>query len=183
MRRICIGIAWYLLFQITFNYLFSTWFTSFEPSRIFSIIVPIVLTIIGVSLGILPGTKHKQEQEPINQKKSTIIIRGVLSILGLLLMLYQFPMCFVMGMGAGTPPAEWFVIILSMLCLFVAGFGIILHKRWSWYLAVIVIPIFSIGSIVFGLRTHTLDQDFFIIFFPLFILGFILIPKVKEQFR
>jgi len=119
------------------------------------------------------------------RKTNIFIIRFVIRIFGLLLILFPLPLALMFSMGGrGTPPPAWFILMLSLIGLFISGFGMVILMKWSWYSAMILLPIFTIDGIYFLLPNSLSFDNFLIAFsFPIVLFIFLLIPKVKEQFK
>ena len=118
----------------------------------------------------------------MNDEKPTQvrIIRSMIRILGLVFILWSPIALYIgtLGAAAGGVTPQLKIITLSILGLFITSFGVVTFMKWSWYSAIILLPIFIITDISLG----GLNQILAISTFPIILFLFLLIPKVKEQF-
>lgn len=124
----------------------------------------------------------------IKEEESTQILttRFMIRFFGVLLILSALPVAFMFTMGrSGKPPLDWYIMLFSSLGFFITGIGIASLMRWSWYSAIVLLPIFIICGIYFFSYSGNFTSKNFLLTlaFPGILFIFLLIPKVKEQFR
>jgi len=76
-------------------------------------------------------------------------MKNGIRLLGVLVMVYSALFAFVGGIGPAGPEANTPWVLLSWLpiVLFVSGIGIIMLKKWSRYIAIVIMVYFTITRV------------------------------------
>jgi hypothetical protein len=124
----------------------------------------------------------------LTRKIDVFIIKFVIRIFGVMLILFaSFAvfLCCLAGGSSSTQPLELYILTYSSVGLFITGFGILTLRKWFWYFAIILLAIFIIAYIRLSGFNKVLSDPTDLANFIISIIFclFLLLPKVKEQFR
>ncbi|GEM_PF-5806072 len=117
--------------------------------------------------------------------------RGI-RLLGSFIIVYAVFYLFAHSIGPAGPESDKPLAILMNwipVGLVVSGIGIMKFKKWSQYATIIIMFYFTVDNLYNGLMKYNGDVGYFLsdthvfFIFPLVVIAFLLIPKVKEQFK
>ena len=122
----------------------------------------------------------------IEESRQILITKFIIRSFGVLLILSALPVALMFSFGRmGRPPVEYSILMYSLLGLFITAFGIAALMKWSWYSAIILLPICVTDGVYFMCHSNTFAPGYFLqtLGFPSLLFFFLLIPKVRSEFR